>query len=168
MFPRIGLTLGWLRRLGASQADLLIENLDLRQQLAILTAKRPRPRMRAPDQFFWLTLRRFWPRWKEALVVIRPDTVVRWHQAGFRKFWTWKSRRLVRRMAAENPTWRAPRIHGELLMLGFDVSERTISRVMPRRPAIPKRGNSGATSFETTARLSPRWRRRVARPRNSL
>ena len=75
--------------------------------------------MRAADRLFWVTLRRFWPRWKEALVVIRPDTVVRWHRAGFRKFWTWKSRRrfngrpstkaeircLVRRMAVENPTY---------------------------------------------------------------
>jgi len=152
MYPRINGFLGWLRRLAASRSNLLIENLALRQQLAILTAKRPRPRMRAADRFFWLTLRRFWPRWKEALVVVRPDTVVRWHRAGFRKFWTWKSRRrcagrpstkaairrLVRRMAAENPTWGAPRIHGELLMLGFDVSERTISRVMPRRPADPE------------------------------
>jgi len=149
---RIAFILGWLQRLGASQADLLIENLALRQQLAILMAKRPRPRMRAADRFFWLTLRRFWPRWKEALVVIRPDTVVCWHRAGFRKFWTWKSRRrfvgrpstkaeirrLVRRMAAENPTRGAPRVHGELLMLGFDVSERTVSRMMPRRPFDPE------------------------------
>ena len=152
MFFRIALILGWLRRLAASRSNLLIENLALRQQLAILTAKRPRPRMRAADRFFWLTLRRFWPRWKEVVVVIRPDTVVRWHRAGFRKFWTWKSRRrfigrpstnaqirrLVRRMAAENPTWGAPRIHGELLMLGFDVSERTVSRMMPRRPPDPE------------------------------
>jgi hypothetical protein len=151
MRPRIAVILAWLRRVAASQADLLIENLAFRQQLAILTAKRPRPRMRTPDRVLWLTLRRFWPRWKEALVVIRPDTVVRWHRAGFRKFWTWKSRRrligrpstkaeirrLVRRMAAENPTWAAPRIHGEMLMLGFDVSERTVSRFLPRRPADP-------------------------------
>jgi transposase InsO family protein len=151
MFPRIALTLGWLRRLGASQADLLIENLALRQQLAILTAKRPRPRMRAADRFFWLALRRFWPRWKEALVIIQPNTLVRWHRAGFRKYWTWKSRRRsvgrpftqaeirasVRRMAVET-TWGAPRIHGELLMLGFDVSEPTISRVMLRRPPDPE------------------------------
>jgi len=66
MFPRIALTLGWLRRLGASRSNLLIENLALRQQLAILTAKRPRPRMRVVDRFFWVTLRRFWPRWKAA------------------------------------------------------------------------------------------------------
>jgi hypothetical protein len=81
MFSRIAFILGWLRRLGASRSDLLIENLALRQQLALLTAKRPRPRMRAADRFFWLTLRRFWPRWKEALVVIRPDTVACWRRA---------------------------------------------------------------------------------------
>ena len=152
MSPRIAAILGWLRRVGASRSDLLIENLALRQQLAILTAKRPRPRMRLADRFFWLGLRRFWPRWKEALVIVQPATVVRWHRQGFRKYWIWKSRRratgrpsttaeiraVVRRMANENPTWGAPRIHGELLMLGFDVSERTVSRMMPRRPPDPE------------------------------
>ena len=152
MSSRIAFILGWLRRLGASRSDLLIANLALRQQLAIRTAKRPRPRMRAADRLFWLTLRRFWPRWKEALVVIRPDTVVRRHRLGFRKYWTWKSRRrsvgrpftkaeiraLVRRMTNENPTWGAPRVHGELLMLGLDVSERAVSRMMPRRPSDPE------------------------------
>ena len=152
MFSRIAFILAWLRRLAASRSNLLIENLALRQQLAIFTAKRPRPRMGTADRFFWLTLLRFWPRWKEALVVIRPDTVVCWHRAGFRRFWTWKSRRrfvgrpstkaeirrLVRRVAAENPTRGAPRVHCELLMLGFDVSERTVSRFMPRRPADPE------------------------------
>ena len=129
MFSRIAVILGWLRRFGASRSCLLIENFALRQQLAVLTAKRPRPRMRVADRVFWLGLRRFWPQWKEALVIIQPDTVVRWHREGFRKYWTWKSRRrsvghpftkaeiraLVRRMAAENLTWGAPRIHGEVL-----------------------------------------------------
>jgi len=119
MFSRIGFILGWLRRLGASRSDLLIENLALRQQLAILTAKRPRPRMRAADRLFWIALRRFWPRWKEVLVIIQPDTIKRWHRDGFKKYWTWKSRRrsvgrpftkaeiraLVRRMTKENPTY---------------------------------------------------------------
>jgi putative transposase len=151
MSPRITAILDWLRRLSASRSDLLIENLALCQQLAILTAKRPRPRMRTADRLFWVALRRFGPQWKEVVVVVRPDTVVRWHRQGFRKYWTWKSRRrvgrpgttaeiraFVRRMAAENPTWGAPRIHGELLMLGFDVSERTVSRMMPRRPPDPE------------------------------
>jgi hypothetical protein len=70
MFPRIAAILGWLRRLAASRSNLLIENLALRQQLAILMAKRPRPRMRAVDRFFWVVLRRFWPPWKEVLAVI--------------------------------------------------------------------------------------------------
>ena len=152
MIPRMNTILGWLRRLVASRSDLLIENLALRHQLAILTAKRPRPRMRANDRMFWVALRRFWPRWKDALVIVKPGTVVRWHRAGFRKYWTWRSRRqcagrplttaeiraLVRRMANVNPTWGAPRVHGELLMLGFDVSERTVSRMMPRQPSDPE------------------------------
>jgi putative transposase len=118
MFPRISAILAWLRRLAASRSDLLIENLALRQQLAILMAKKPRPRMRAADRIFWVALRRVWPRWKEALVIIQPGTVVRWHREGFRKYWTWRSRRrrvgrpftkaeiraLIRRMASENPT----------------------------------------------------------------
>jgi hypothetical protein len=86
MFSRIAFILGWLRRLEASRSNVLIENLALRQQLALLTAKRPRPRMRAADRIFWVTLRRFWPRWKAALVVVQPNTVARWHRAGFRKF----------------------------------------------------------------------------------
>jgi transposase InsO family protein len=108
--------------------------------------------MRAADRLFWVALRRFWPQWKEALVIVQPGTVVRWHRAGFRIYWTWKSRRrcagrpsttaeiraFVRRMANENPTCGAPRIHGELLMIGFDVSERTVSRIMPRRPHHPE------------------------------
>ena len=104
----------------------------------------------ASDRVFWLALRRCWPRWKETLAIVQPETVIRWHREGFRRYWRWKSRRragrpsttaeiraLVRRMAAENPTWGAPRIHGEILMLGLEVSERTVSRSMPRRPARP-------------------------------
>ena len=95
----------------------------------------------------------FWSTWKEALIVITPETVVRWHRAGFRLYWRMISRvrkptgrrrvskevqDLIFRMVAENPTWGAPRIHGELLMLGFDVSERTISRWMRRAPTDPE------------------------------
>ena len=108
--------------------------------------------MRTADRIFWVALRRLWPRWKDVLVVVRPDTVVRWHRRASGRYWSWKSRRrsagrpstaakigaLVRRMATENFTWGAPRIHGELLMLGYDVSERTVSRSMPKRPADPE------------------------------
>ncbi len=90
--------------------------------------------------------------WREALHVVRPETVIRWHRQGFPAFWTWRSRRgrkgkgrpsvsseltnLIRNMALANPHWGAPRIHGELLKLGFDVSQRTVARLMPRRPRL--------------------------------
>ena len=93
MFPRTASILGWLGSLLASRSDLVIENLALRQQLAILTAKRHRPRIPTADRVFWVALRRLWPRWKDVLVVVRPDTVVRWHREGFRRYRTWKSRR---------------------------------------------------------------------------
>ena len=93
---------------------------------------------------------RLWKGWEHALIVVKPETVIAWHRKGFRLYWTWKSpnrggraridaeiRSLIRRMARENPTWGAPRIHGELLMLGFEVSEATVSRYMPRRRKPP-------------------------------
>ena len=134
----------------ASRADVVIENLALRQQLAVLQRRSRRPRLRVIDLVLWLALRRWWPRWKETLAIVQPATVIRWHRAGFRLYWRSKSWRRagrpttnveirvrVRRMAAENPTWSAPRIHGEIRKLGLEVSERTVSRFMPRRPANP-------------------------------
>jgi putative transposase len=135
-----------------SRHQLVLENLALRQQLAAFMARGKRPRIRATDRAFWVLLHRLWARWADVLVILKPDTVVRWHRAGFRLYWNWISRRgarrgrlpvdvevrnLIRRMASENG-WAAPRIHGQLSMLGFDVSERTISRYLhglDRRPA---------------------------------
>ena len=76
-----------------SQSELAIENLALRQQLAVFVAKGQRPRITGADRWFWVTLRRVWSRWTEALIIIRPETVVRWHRAGFRRYWTWLSGR---------------------------------------------------------------------------
>jgi transposase InsO family protein len=96
---------------------------------------------------------RFWPRWQRALILVQPETVVGWHRAGFKLYWTWLSRHrkragrkcvnkelreLIFRMMAENRTWGAPRIHGELKMLGFDISERTVLRWMRRAPRDPE------------------------------
>jgi transposase InsO family protein len=136
-----------------SRHYLLLENLALRQQLAVLKQRHPQPRFAAPDKLFWVILRRLWPGWKRALILVQPETVVRWHRAGFKLYWTWLSRHrnrlgrkcvskelreLIFRMVAENPTWGAPRIHGELKMLGFDISERTVLRWMRRAPRSPE------------------------------
>jgi len=126
--------------------ELALENLALRQQLVVMKIKCPRPRLRRVDRLFWVWLSRVWNNWRETLVIVRPETVVSWHRRGFRLFWTWISRRrrsgrvgvsrevrdLVRKMAVANPLWGAPRIHGELLKLGIDISERTVSRLMPK------------------------------------
>lgn len=100
-----------------------------------------------------MILRRFWSEWTHALILVQPETVVRWHRAGFKLYWMWLSRHRVRagrkcisrelrelisRMVAEKSTWGAPRIHGELKMLGFDLSERTVLRWMWRAPGSPE------------------------------
>lgn len=129
-----------------SRYNLSLEILALRQQLGVLKRKRPRPRLRMQDRMFWILLRRLWPAWRNVLVIVKPETVAGWHRAGFRLFWRLRSRprrlgrpridaelrALIRRMVEENATWGAPRIHGELLKLGFDVSERTVSRYIRR------------------------------------
>jgi putative transposase len=129
-----------------SRYILSLEILALRQQVNVLNRKHPRPRLRTGDRLFWVLLRRLWPGWKNALIVVKPETVVGWHRAGFRLFWRFRSRSknsgrpritaelrsAIRRMIEENETWGAPRIHGELLKLGFEVSERTVSRYIRR------------------------------------
>jgi putative transposase len=135
-----------------SRAEASLEVLALRQQVAVLKRKRPRPKLTGLDCFFWTTLRRMWSRWSDVLIIVKPETVVRWHRAGFRLYWRWRSRHrggrprireemraLIRRLAAENPTWGAPRIHGELLKLGFDVSEGTVVRYLRR---LSRRGDA--------------------------
>jgi len=126
-------------------ANLAAENIALRQQLAVMKRTNKRPKIRMTDRLFWVLLSRIWHPWSKSLVIVKPDTVVRWHRKGFKLFWKFKSkgpgrprtdleiRKLVRKMAKANPSWGAPRIHGELLRLGFEVSERTISNLMPRR-----------------------------------
>src|SRR5690348_6018650 len=154
MMDTLGLLLGTIRRLFQTRRSLLVENLLLRQQLVALNRRRPKPRLAIFDKLFWVLARRFWSGWKQALIIVSPETVVRWHRAGFALYWRTisKARRvvgrkriskqvrdLIFRMVTENPTWGAPRIHGELRMLGFDVSERTISRWMKRAPREPER-----------------------------
>jgi putative transposase len=128
-----------------SRHDTALEILALRQQVAVLKRKRPRPRLNPLDRLFWTFLRRIWSRWAEVLVIVKPETVVGWHRAGFRLFQRWRSRArggrpkttaeiraLIRRLAEENPTWGAPKVHGELQKLGFVVSERSAARYLQR------------------------------------
>ena len=152
MLRLILLLFGALRSAFRCRADLALENIALRQQLTAFSAGGRRPKVTDADRWFWIALRRCWSRWSEVLLFVKPETVIRWHRAGFRRYWTWISRRrrpgrptidpairdLIRRMATEIATWGAPRIHGELRMLGFDVSERTVSRYLPRRPPQPE------------------------------
>jgi transposase InsO family protein len=129
--------------------ELALENLALRQQLAVCKARQPRPRLTEIDRIFWVLLSRLWTGWLDSLLVVRPETVIGWHRRGFGRYWAWKSRRrsgrpavdaeirdLIRRMSRANPLWGAPRIHGELLKLGITVSQATVSKCMvrPRRP----------------------------------
>lgn len=148
------LWLGTLSRALRGRRSLLLQNLALRQQLVVLKRQHPRPSLGVLDKLFWVAARRFWSGWKPSLLVVTPETVIRWHRTGFRLYWRLISRvrkqvgrrqtskevrELIFRLVAENPTWGAPRIHGELLMLGFEVSERTVSRWMKGAPRSPDR-----------------------------
>jgi putative transposase len=141
-----------LRLLLLPRSQLVLENLALRQQLAVLRRSAPRPKLRPRDRVFWVWLSRCWAGWKDALVIVSPATVVGWHRQGFRLWWRWKSRgrpgrpridpvlrRLIRRLSHENSLWGAPRIQAELRLLGCDVAESTVAkyRVRPSRPPSP-------------------------------
>src|ERR1700736_24955 len=151
---------GWILSTLGSRKDLALENLALRQQLLALRTKRPRRRLSTTQKLFWVVLRRLWSGWQKPLLLVTPRTVTEWHRAGFRLYWKWLSktrklggrkplskeiRALIFRMAAENPTWGAPRIHGELLKLGFTVSEPTVSRWLQRVPRSPDVGKHWLT-----------------------
>jgi putative transposase len=140
-------------RLSQHQSGLILENLALRQQLTIYHNTIKRPKIRNRDRIFWLLFSKLSKNWREALIVVKPDTVIRWHKKGFKLFWRFKSRKrgpgrprfepktrkLIEDMAKANPLWGAPRIHGELLKLGIDyISERTISNIIKKcRPPKP-------------------------------
>jgi putative transposase len=144
----LGIVLGTLRSTVRTHRELALENLALRQQLAVWKARQPRPRLTEMDRIFWVLLSRRWRSWQHSLQVVRPETVVGWHRQGFKRYWTWKSRPrsgrpamgteirdLIRRMSRANPLWGAPRVHGELLKLGLTVSQATVSRYMLRSEA---------------------------------
>ena len=136
-----------LRAMCLRRADLVIENLALKQQVTAFKKERPRPSLDDTDRAFWVALRSSWPAWASRLVIVNADTVTRWNRERFRRYWTRISRkrypgrpridaeirRLIRTMSRDG--WGAPRIHAELMKLGFVISEKTVSRYMPRLPA---------------------------------
>ena len=152
MITALFATLAYVRAFLIARHRLAMEAAALRQQLAVYKRKQPRPKLNRFDRLFWVLVRRIWANWSEALILVKPDTVVSWHRAGYRLFWTWRSHRqrvgrpkvaqevrdLIRRMKRENPMWGAPRIHGELLLLGFEISEPTVSRYLQRLKRIPE------------------------------
>jgi putative transposase len=131
---------------------LPLENLALRQQLIVMKrSQRGRPRLESVDRWLWVWLSRFWSNWRSALLLVKPQTVIVWQRRGFRWYWRWKSRQgepgrptinlevreLIRKMSLANPLWGAPRIHGELLKLGIEVSQTTVAKYMARQRKPP-------------------------------
>ena len=140
----------FLRAFILGRTTVAFENLALRQQVAVFQQSVKRPKLRPRDRIFWVVLSRLWPKWQSALAIVQPETVIKWYRKGFRLFWRWKSstgipgrppierevRDLIRRMSRENPTWGAPRILSELMLLGHNVAEATVAKYMhrPRKP----------------------------------
>jgi transposase InsO family protein len=134
-----------------SKIRLEAENAVLRHQLIVLRRKMcGRVQLATGDRWFFVQLFRWFPSILKVLTIIRPETLVRWHRAGFRRYWRWKSRSLggrpqietelralIRRMGVENPLWGAPRIHGELLKLGFEVAQSSVAKYMVKRRGPP-------------------------------
>src|SRR4029077_2191791 len=134
-----------------SRATLQLENLALRHQLGVLRRSVKRPKLASADRLLWTWLCEVGSDWRSALVIVQPETVLSWHRKGFRLFWTWKVRygqpgrppvskeirQLIRKMNRENPLWGAPRIHGELLKLGIDISETSVGKYIVRRRKPP-------------------------------
>jgi transposase InsO family protein len=151
MLNRLLAALTTLCSLFQSHRRLALENLALRQQLAMLKSSVKRPHASALDRLFWVLFAKYVNGWRAMLHALHPDTVVRWHREGFRRYWRWKSRRqrvgrppvdreirdLIREMQSTNTGWGAPRIHGELLKLGIEISPATVSKYMARHPKPP-------------------------------
>src|SRR3981189_3245592 len=137
-----------------SKGRLEAENAVLRHQLIVLRRKvRGRAQLTNNDHWFLVQMYRWFPSMLEVVTIVQPETLVRWHRAGFRRYWRWKSRSLggrpkiaadlralIRQMSAENPLWGAPRIHGELLKLGFEVAQSSVAKYMGKRCGPPSQG----------------------------
>jgi hypothetical protein len=154
MFALLFFVLAILASPFKSKSRLEAENAALRHQLIVLRRNvNGRVRLTNNDRWFFIQLYRWFPSILQVLTVIRPETLVRWHRVGFRCYWRWKSRplggrpqietdlrALIRRMSIENPLWGAPRIHGELLKLGFEIAQSSVAKYMVKRRGPPSQG----------------------------
>src|SRR6195256_2019469 len=152
-----------------SKIRLEAENAALRHQLVVLRRKlKGRARLTNSDRWFFVQMYRCFPSILKVVTIVQPETLVRWHRAGFRSYWRWKSRRrggrprleielraLIRQMSRENLLWGAPRIHGELLKLGFELAQSSVAKYMVKHRGPPSKG--GGPFCETTRRTSPPW-----------
>jgi transposase InsO family protein len=134
-----------------SRSGLVLENLALRHQLAVLKRQARKPKLGSADRLLWVGMRRLWPEWPQALLLLQPQTIIAWHRLGFRLFWRWKSRTragrpsidgelitLIHRMWQANPTWGSRRIQAELAKLGIQASDSTIRKYRPKnRRSLP-------------------------------
>jgi transposase InsO family protein len=154
MIALLGFVLAVLAAPFKSKSRLEAENAALRHQLIVLRRKvQGRVRLTNNDRWFFIQLYRWFPSILKVLTIVQPETLVRWHRAGFRRYWRWKSRprggrpqietdlrALIRQMSMENPLWGAPRIHGELLKLGFEVAQSSVAKYMVKRGGPPSQG----------------------------
>ena len=140
----------FVRALLSNRAAIAAENFALRHQLGVLQRSMRRPRLRKRDRIVWVWLSQLWADWRSSLIIVKPDTVLRWHRDGFRLYWRWKSRKkpgrpkidaeirsLIRRMSRENATWGSPRIQSELALLGYTVDQSTVAKYMCRHRKPP-------------------------------
>jgi putative transposase len=139
-----------IRSLILPRTALAAENLALRQQLAVLNRKVHRPKLRRRDRFFWVILSQIWMNWREVLLIVKPETVIKWHRQGFKLYWRWKSkapvgrpkidkeiRELIGKMSRENPLWGVPRLQAELRLLCLDLAESTVAKYRVRGRTSP-------------------------------
>ena len=147
--PGLATLLSLLRLALKDRQQLVLENIALRHQLAVYKRSVKRPRIEDRDRIFWLAVMRLLREWREALVIVKPETAIRWHRQGFRYYWRWKSRakpgrlpismeliHLIRRMSRENVLWGAKHIRDELALLGHVVSITTVAKYMVRHRRV--------------------------------
>ncbi len=150
----ITLLLALVNALLADRSRLALENVALRQQVAVLKRSVKRAKIHDSDRVFWVLMRRMLDSWRDTLLVVKPETVINCHRKGWRYYWHRKCRRgtpgrpkidlevieLIRRMSRDNATWGAPRIHSELALLGYDIAESTVDKYLVRHPKTPSQG----------------------------